>query len=226
MYKGIIYKYTSPNDKSYIGQTTRTLEQRARSYGSGYQRCKVFYDAILKYGWDNFTCEILTTIETNDLIDLYQQLNALESYYIDKYQTQVPNGYNIRSGGQQGPNHDINHKVVTGINHPNWRKDLDEELLQHLYLDENYTLTEIADFTHLSKGTIQRHLKEAGVLNLKLYNAPVVQLNDKGEILHRWESASAAARELGINSSTISRTCREHRRCYNGITYRYEGEKL
>ena len=60
---GFIYKYTSPSGKSYIGQTIKTVEQRAKYTGEGYKKCPVFYRAILKYGFENFTCEILEQIE-------------------------------------------------------------------------------------------------------------------------------------------------------------------
>ena len=47
-----------------------------------------------KYGFENFTYEILQ--ETND-IDL---LNELEIFYISYYNTLIPNGYNILEGGK------------------------------------------------------------------------------------------------------------------------------
>ena len=57
MYK--VYKYTSPSNKIYIGITSKTLNERARYDGSGYKECKAFWRAIKKYGWENFTSEIL-----------------------------------------------------------------------------------------------------------------------------------------------------------------------
>ena len=42
MFTGIVYKYTSPSGKSYIGQTTQSLSDRARFMGEGYKKCTVF----------------------------------------------------------------------------------------------------------------------------------------------------------------------------------------
>ena len=42
------------NNKIYIGQTCQTLERRAGNNGFQYQHSCHFYNAIQKYGWDNF----------------------------------------------------------------------------------------------------------------------------------------------------------------------------
>ena len=68
--KGIVYMYTSPENKKYIGQTIRSLASRAQQ-GKGYKGCHAFYAAILKYGWDNFQSKILYEIETDDIENLY-----------------------------------------------------------------------------------------------------------------------------------------------------------
>lgn len=59
-----VYKHTNKiNGKSYIGITSRKPEQRwgknGINYGSVNKTHGCFYDAILKYGWDNFTHDIL-----------------------------------------------------------------------------------------------------------------------------------------------------------------------
>jgi len=91
-----VYKYTSPSNKVYIGQTCKTLRQRARSDGSGYVHCSHFYNAIQKYGWENFQCDILKNQLT------LQEANYWESYYINLYNSTNPQyGYNIADGGSQ-----------------------------------------------------------------------------------------------------------------------------
>ena len=89
----IIYKYTSPNNKSYIGQTNRTLEKRA-NHGKGYIHSSYFYAAIQKYGFENFTCEILKESLT------LEEANYWEKYYIQFYASNTrEKGYNIAPGG-------------------------------------------------------------------------------------------------------------------------------
>lgn len=92
---GYIYKYTSPSGKSYIGQTIRSLSERAGSRGQGYNDCPVFHQAILKYGFHNFEVSILAEVPM-------AQLDAAEQKYIHLFNTIVPNGYNANSGGQCG----------------------------------------------------------------------------------------------------------------------------
>lgn len=51
--------------------------------------------AFRKYGYENFSYEILE----QDL-DNFDLMNEKEIYYITKFNCQIPNGYNIESGGR------------------------------------------------------------------------------------------------------------------------------
>jgi group I intron endonuclease len=87
----LIYRITNQiNGKSYIGQTTQSLNKRWTAHCSEVQRGSLFWlhAAIRKYGKSSFTIELLetTTIE---------QLNDRERYWIA---TLSPH-YNMTSGG-------------------------------------------------------------------------------------------------------------------------------
>ena len=92
-----IYKYTSrTTGKSYVGQTHRSLKARANSKeGSGYKGCRVFWRAIKKYGWDDFEAEILLVCNADES-------GKKEDEMIDKYNTLVPNGYNLKYDNDKG----------------------------------------------------------------------------------------------------------------------------
>lgn len=92
--KGFIYRYISPNNKSYVGQTTTSLVKRSGKRGKMYLGCKVFYNAIKKYGFENFKAEILGEFELN-------QLDKMEEYYIHEFNSLIPYGYNVKDGGQK-----------------------------------------------------------------------------------------------------------------------------
>lgn len=100
MYDGIIYKYTSPSGKVYIGQT---LSERIRR--NTFLNPKRLYaggkidKARQKYGPKNFKYEILDTVTDSDKKKLLDRLNELEIYYIQKYDS-FKNGYNSTLGGQ------------------------------------------------------------------------------------------------------------------------------
>lgn len=97
---GYIYILTSPNGKSYIGQTYNKKGLSARwQNGYGYDRNTIIRRAIDKYGWSNFTHDILYKVENNNPDILIRILNRLEEYEIVNQNTLTPNGYNSVSGG-------------------------------------------------------------------------------------------------------------------------------
>ena len=94
---GLIYMRTSPSGKSYIGQTTKTEEERWKEHCYEAESRKINYNsklnkAIRKYGGNTFSVTILE--ECND-----KDLNNREQYWIDYYDTYI-NGYNSTLGGE------------------------------------------------------------------------------------------------------------------------------
>lgn len=100
-----IYKYQNKiNGKIYIGQTNN-IQNRVRCHKSDMnkynnQRGDVFHAALKKYGYDNFTFEVLEEIDDEMGRDY---LDEREIYYIALYQSlTTQNGYNISKGGRHG----------------------------------------------------------------------------------------------------------------------------
>jgi histidinol-phosphatase (PHP family) len=61
---GYIYCYTNKiNGKKYVGQTVKTIAERAGKNGTGYKTEWLFWRAIKKYGWDAFSVEIIETFD-------------------------------------------------------------------------------------------------------------------------------------------------------------------
>jgi group I intron endonuclease len=100
----LVYKHTSPSGKSYIGQTKdydKRCNQHKLSTG-----CRAINSAINKYGWDNFTHEIL--IEGLSL----DEANRWEEVLIKELNTLAPNGYNLRTGGaNSSPSEETKSKI-------------------------------------------------------------------------------------------------------------------
>lgn len=82
------------NNKVYIGITFRKPEDRWQK-GWGYHKQLKFFNAILKYGWDNFEHIIL-----EEQIENEEEALKKETYYIKKYNS-IQNGYNIVEEGQK-----------------------------------------------------------------------------------------------------------------------------
>lgn len=97
--RGIIYKYTSPSEKVYIGQTRSEKTRRAKWFNdkTPYAGPKI-NAARIKYGVTNFKYEVLFSIETDDEYELSQILNRKEKEYIELYNS-IENGYNLDEGG-------------------------------------------------------------------------------------------------------------------------------
>ena len=95
MKKWTVYMHISPNNKRYIGITSRKPEYRWYSDGGGYKDNNYFYNAIKKYGWDNFQHIIIVKGLSED------DAKWLEMELIKIWDTtNQEKGYNILSGGQ------------------------------------------------------------------------------------------------------------------------------
>jgi hypothetical protein len=119
---GEIYKITNTvNGKYYIGQTRshRLNHNKYRPFGyigrfndhineansNKKNQSKYLNSALIKYGKDSFTCELILTCPINEL-DLH------EIKYISEYNSKYPNGYNLTNGGKSFTDKDGNYKWV------------------------------------------------------------------------------------------------------------------
>ena len=97
---GFIYKITNNiTKKCYIGETVKSdPEKRWIQHKNTIKRgigCPALQSAVIKHGIDNFKFEVL-------LICFDEDRFKYEIEYIKKYNTMVPNGYNILEGGPGG----------------------------------------------------------------------------------------------------------------------------
>lgn len=87
-----VYKIESENGKKYIG-ITNNFSRRMREHCSLHNPNSLIAKAINKHGKENFSYEVLKEVETVD------EAKELEIHFIRKFNTLVPNGYNISIGG-------------------------------------------------------------------------------------------------------------------------------
>jgi group I intron endonuclease len=97
---GYIYRIQNiVSGKSYIGETKKDdVETRWKGHIQAISRgegCPALRDAIKKYGLDKFKFTVLIICFDEDRF-------TYEREYIKKYNSVVPNGYNITSGGEGG----------------------------------------------------------------------------------------------------------------------------
>lgn len=126
MYEGYIYKIVNDiNDKVYIGQTKRSLSIRFQQHLSKTRHKEdnsILHKAIEKYGCDSFYIKEVSFVEQETEQLLFEKLNELEKFYISKYNSISPYGYNILTGGNICP---IEHKA-----HPIYKFSMDGVFLE------------------------------------------------------------------------------------------------
>lgn len=218
---GYVYKYTSPSGKSYIGQTIDSLYKRAGGpNGKRYKTCPIFYKAIQKYGFKNFEVEILATVPQN-------QLNDTERKYIEIFNTQIPNGYNVSNGGNaQGTKKVYQYDSITGAFLAEFASVIDAAKAI------GREAQGIVDCTHGRKLTCGGYcwslqkLKKYPIyekIEITEYNVDKkqVQMFDlNGQLLRTFTSIAEAASYCDGERSAIRRCCRHELKTHKG--YKWE----
>jgi group I intron endonuclease len=188
------------NNKVYIGQTKTSVEQRWKEH-LRHSKCgdQLINRAMRKHGITNFYIETLEICNT-------EVLNYREMYYINLYDsTNKSKGYNISIGG----------------NTPRFkRKILSISDLVDLYVNQNFTLEEIANKFEVTRYIITTELKNAGISirareeSSSRYNKISKELIQ--EALNNSKSLRAAAKYLNIPYATFRKAC-----IYNKIEYNF-----
>ena len=201
-----IYKITNKtNQKSYIGKTTRTpqerFEEHRREAKKERAKDRPFYKAINKYGMDNFTLE--TIEECSDEV-----ASEREQFWIQSYAT-FKNGYNDTIGGDGKPYVDYNLVVELYEQFKNQTKVAE---VMGIHLD---TVSYILDSMNIEK--------ISGSEVSKLINSKAVKQIDKntGKILHVYNSATEAEKAMGRLNNHISSVCKGKRKTAYGYKWEY-----
>lgn len=88
-----IYKFTNKiNKKVYIGKSIN-IQRRYREHINLKPGNDVFHAALIKYGIENFNFEVIEECGI-------EELNEKEKYYICYFNSLIPNGYNVSTGGE------------------------------------------------------------------------------------------------------------------------------
>lgn len=216
-----VYAHTNKlNGKKYIGITgQQRYWDRWRSDGSGY-KTQVFGRAIEKYGWDNFSHDIL------DKVTSESKACELEQFYIQKYKSNQPEfGYNISFGGES---------TTTGVyNLPSMSIPVYQYNLNGDYIAEFPSMMEAERQTGIDNSAIcacckgihkytknfiwsyEKRDKIKGVdpkeyryeKIIKNQEKKVYKYNLQGEFIESYKSLSEASRATGIDFKRISACC-------------------
>lgn len=188
MIKGIIYKYTSPSQKIYIGQTINEQKRRNTflNINLRYGGSKID-NARKKYLPENFSYEIIYEglfINADDSISV---LDEKEIYYISLYNS-YKEGYNSTLGGYTStgfyPNEETKIKMRESANKVIHTKEWAENISKGL---KGYKRT-------------KEHTKKIASKNRKKVN----KFDLEGNLVCTYESVKAAAEAAGTTGQHIS----------------------
>lgn len=206
-----IYKITNIiNNKVYIGKTEKqNPEERLQEHFSDYSRRpfekRPLYDAIKKYGKENFTFAVIEETDNPE---------EREIFYIKKYNSYVgynnSNGYNATLGGEG-------------------KNQVDREAIIDAYIKEtNKTINRIAKDFNVDAGTVSKILKEndIDIRRSKLYLSQIILQIDRknNNIIMEHESLNAAAEYCGHKrkSQHIREVCLGIRKSAYGFKWAYK----
>ena len=191
------------NDKVYIGQA---VDVKTRFQGhckpSSIKR-EIIARAIQKYGKEHFWYEILEKSVSN--------YNDREKYWIDYYQSIVPNGYNIMAGGEEPP-------TFKSINHPEsiFTKKTLSELINDLMftslsfreLGKKYKTTSTT-INEIDKGKVYYNEKLDYPIRKQVNNIGKLYEYDVNEIIKLLQTTYKSFEEIGkqfnVEASAIAR---------------------
>ena len=200
-----VYIHTNKlNNKVYIGITNRKPEHRWGKNGSKYNKKQpAFYNAIQKYGWDNFEHIIFAdNLTEHEAKHMEIMLIALYKSNCCKYKN-PEYGYNMTDGGDINPMQD-DHRW-TGNANPNYG---------NLKLNgENNPMFGIS------------HSDDAKEKVRKANSKAIVQLDIDGAVICEYSSISEASEKCEINRCLISRCCRGLAETAGGWVWKYKTNK-
>lgn len=219
----IIYMYTFPNGKRYIGKTMRNLSKRQGSNFKQYDRCTALKRAIQKYGIGSIDQRILFE---NDMPDEYA--SRLEQICILLFKANCNKfnnpkyGYNLTDGGDG----------VAG-----WHPDEDRLAVLRAQMDKfherqkgsHHSEESKKKMSEAKKGKPGRPLSEETKTKISIANSRenmteetrIRRSNSKKKkviAIHRitnekiiFNSGEEAAAYFGVRSSAVSRWCNKTR---------------
>ena len=224
-----VYKHTSPSGKIYIGITSQKPEYRWRN-GNGYKNHLYFYNAILKYGWDNFEHEILF----NNLTKKEAEQKEIE--LIEEYKSnQKMHGYNIANGGNSNGKHSDetrrkikeNHFDISGENHPMYGKHCSDETKQKI--SESMTgkkhTTNIETRIKISEALKGRKMTKEWVGKIaEGHKKSILQYSLDNQFIKKWNSIKDIEIELGIAHQSITACCKNRIKTSHNFIWKYADE--
>lgn len=236
MKKWIVYRHTSPSGKVYVGITSQKAQTRWQ-YCNGYKVCSIFHKAIKKYGWSNFTHEIL--------LDGISKEHAIytEKYLISWYKLHNIS-YNITDGGEGSLGRKHSEDTKQKISKAHIGKVVSESTRLKQSMIRKGTkvgqLNPMYNKKHTNESKLKMSESRSGLLNhrygkklndLEIQKCREAQTTCKivlqidittEEVVMEYSSIREAAKYVGVYPTHISEACRGIRKTVKQYKWRYK----
>lgn len=203
---GYIYQIRNKtNGKLYIGQTDN-VEERWKGHRKASSNCRYLKHAFNKYGFENFEFKVLIICFDDDM-------NTYEVEYMHKYNTLVPNGYNLREGGNSGKHHEETKKKISAT-----LKSIPRNPLK-VHVGKPHTDEAKKKISDALKGRPQNQ----NTLNsIQKSRRVVIQEDLHGHLVQKFASCVEASRYFEVSKAAISMVCNRKRHTLKGFKLKYE----
>lgn len=200
--KFTVYCHTNKiNGKKYVGITGQKPELRWKN-GQGYQTHPHFYSAIKKYGWHNFLHEILYTQLTKE------EAEGMERKLIAEYNSSDPKfGYNKTLGGDGC--FEMSEEVRAKMGKSRKGKKMSPE-----FVEKNR-------ISHLGQPAWNKGIPWSDEMKAKCGGKSVTCI----ETGKSYRTAHEAAKENGIDFSSVCKCCRGKKKTCGGYHWKWAEDK-
>lgn len=201
---GFIYKITNlQNKKCYIGQTI-DYEMRIKGHMKKNSNCLYLKNALKKYGKNKFKFEVVCICFDEDM-------NKYEIEYIKKFKSLVPNGYNLKAGGNSGARH-----------HEETKKKISESLKgrEGTFKGKKHTKESKNKMSKIHKGRklSKEHIRR---INETHFSKKVSKYDLDGKFIKIFNSVKEAAMDVHTSKAGISQVCNGKRKTHKGFVWKF-----
>ena len=241
--KMIVYKITNTiTGEMYIGKTQKGIKRRfsqhLRNAQKGSKDCPFLYNAIRKYGIENFIIEIVNFCKDTET------LNKQEKFWIQKLDT-LKNGYNLTPGGDgvimdskikeklsnshKGKKLSKEHKEnirkgLRGIKRKKETRDIISKNTKKQWENSFFRETVAQKNREIILKNNRKKFNVYEAICLEKARPGVKALYKKGNIIGIWENQSTCAQDLNLLKGTINLCLYNRQKTYNGFIFEYIGE--
>jgi group I intron endonuclease len=208
------------NNKKYIGITKQNIESRWGINGVNYKNSPRFYNAILKYGWDNFLHEVIyTNLSKEDAckkeIELIKEYRTQEKEY----------GYNILEGGNHSSMpkeiREYMSKVMMGNQNGKGKVCSEEKKKKISEAQKGKTLSEEhrRNISNAKKGKSHKPISEEA-------RKKIADKHKKKKVLcvtnnTVYESIQECVRQLNIEATSVCAVCKGKHKHHKNMIFQY-----